>query len=155
MRISGINENDVVNGKGICVSVFMQGCPHQCKGCFNPETWDFKGGRAIEDEQKEINNILNLINQNGVQRNLSILGGEPLHKINISFVKDLLKQAKEKYPTIKTFVWTGYLLEELDKNDLQNIDILIDGKFVEELRDISLELRGSSNQRILYRGQDF
>ncbi len=155
MRISGINENDVVNGKGICVSVFMQGCPHQCKGCFNPETWDFKGGRVIEDEQKEINNILNLINQNGVQRNLSILGGEPLHKINISFVKDLLKQAKEKYPTIKTFVWTGYLLEELDKNDLQNIDILIDGKFVEELRDISLELRGSSNQRILYKGKDF
>ena len=155
MRISGINENDVVNGKGVCVSVFMQGCPHQCKGCFNPETWDFNGGRAIEDEQKEINNILNLINQNGVQRNLSILGGEPLHKINISFVKDLLKQAKEKYPTIKTFVWTGYLLEELDKNDLQNIDILIDGKFVEELRDISLELRGSSNQRILYKGKDF
>ena len=155
MRISGINENDVVNGKGICVSVFMQGCPHQCKGCFNPETWDFKGGRAVEDEQKEINNILNLINQNGVQRNLSILGGEPLHKINISFVKNLLKQAKEKYPTIKTFVWTGYLLEELDKNDLQNIDILIDGKFIEELRDISLELRGSSNQRILYKGKDF
>ena len=155
MRISGINENDVVNGKGICVSVFMQGCPHQCKGCFNPETWDFNGGRAIEDEQKEINNILNLINQNGVQRNLSILGGEPLHKINISFVKDLLKQAKEKYPTIKTFVWTGYLLEELDKNDLQNIDILIDGKFIEELRDVSLELRGSSNQRILYKGKDF
>ena len=155
MRISGINENDVVNGKGVCVSVFMQGCPHQCKGCFNPETWDFKGGRAIEDEQKEINNILNLINQNGVQRNLSILGGEPLHKINISFVKDLLRQAKEKYPTIKTFVWTGYILEELDKNDLQNIDILIDGKFVEELKDISLKLRGSSNQRILYKGQDF
>lgn len=155
MRISGINENDVVNGKGICVSVFMQGCPHQCKGCFNPETWDFKGGRAIEDEQKEINNILNLINQNGVQRNLSILGGEPLHKNNISFVKNLLKQAKEKYPTIKTFVWTGYLLEELDKNDLQNIDILIDGKFIEELRDITLELRGSSNQRILYKGKNF
>ena len=155
MRISGINENDVVNGKGICVSVFMQGCLHQCKGCFNPETWDFKGGRAVENEQKEINNILNLINQNGVQRNLSILGGEPLHKINISFVKDLLRQAKEKYPTIKTFVWTGYLLEELDKNDLQNIDILIDGKFIEELRDISLELRGSSNQRILYKGKDF
>ena len=155
MRISGINENDVVNGKGICVSVFMQGCPHQCKGCFNPETWDFKGGRAIEDEQKEIDNILNLINQNGVQRNLSILGGEPLHKNNISFVKNLLKQAKEKYPTIKTFVWTGYLLEELDKNDLQNIDILIDGKFIEELRDITLELRGSSNQRILYKGKDF
>ena len=155
MRISGINENDVVNGKGICVSVFMQGCLHQCKGCFNPETWDFKGGRAVENEQKEINNILNLINQNGVQRNLSILGGEPLHKINISFVKDLLRQAKEKYPTIKTFVWTGYLLEELDKNDLQDIDILIDGKFIEELRDISLELRGSSNQRILYKGKDF
>ena len=155
MRISGINENDVINGKGICVSVFMQGCPHQCKGCFNPETWDFKGGRALEDEQKEINNILNLINQNGVQRNLSILGGEPLHTINISFVKNLLRQAKEKYPTIKTFVWTGYLLEELDKNDLQNIDILIDGKFVEELRDVSLELRGSSNQRILYKGKDF
>ena len=155
MRISAINNNDVINGKGICVSVFVQGCPHHCKGCFNPETWDFNGGRAIDDEQKEIDNILNLINQNGIQRNLSILGGEPLHGMNIAFVKNLLQQAKVKYPTIKTFVWSGYTLEELDKNDLQNIDILIDGKFVEELRDVSLDLRGSSNQRILCKGKDF
>ena len=155
MRISNILENDVINGKGICVSVFMQGCPHHCKGCFNPETWDFNGGRAIDDEQKEIDNILNLINQNGVQRNLSILGGEPLCETNLPFVKKLLYQAKEKYPNIKTFVWTGYVLEELNINDLISIDVLIDGQFIEELRDITLDLRGSSNQRILKRGVDF
>ena len=155
MKIANIMENDMINGKGICVSVFVQGCPHHCKGCFNPETWDFNGGRAIDDEQKEIDNILNLINQNNIQRNLSILGGEPLHENNINFVKKLLKQAKETYPKIQTFVWTGYKLEELNKEDLQNIDILIDGKYIEELRDITLDLRGSSNQRILYRGEHF
>lgn len=155
MKIANIMENDMINGKGICVSVFVQGCPHHCKGCFNPETWDFNGGRAVDDEQKEIDNILNLINQNNIQRNLSILGGEPLHENNINFVKKLLKQAKEKYPKIQTFVWTGYELEELNKEDLQNIDILIDGKYIEELRDITLDLRGSSNQRILYRGEHF
>lgn len=155
MKIANIMENDIVNGKGVCVSVFVQGCPHHCKGCFNPETWDFNGGREIDDEQKEINNILNLINQNNIQRNLSILGGEPLHKNNIDFVKKLLKQAKETYPQIQTFVWTGYELEELNKEDLQNIDILIDGKYIEELRDITLDLRGSSNQRVLYRGEHF
>lgn len=155
MRIANIIENDVVNGKGVCVSVFVQGCPHHCKGCFNPETWDFYGGRLIENEQEEIDNILNLINQNNVQRNLSILGGEPLEKNNINFVKNLLKQAKDKYPKIQTFVWTGYILEDLDKEDLQNIDVLIDGKYIEELRDVSLSLRGSSNQRVLYRGEHF
>ena len=155
MRIANINENDMVNGSGICVSVFVQGCPHHCKGCFNPETWDFNRGHKIENEQKEIDKILNLIIQNNIQRNLSVLGGEPLHEQNIHFVKDLLKQAKIKYPNIKTFVWTGYLLEELNKEDLQDIDILIDGKYMEELRDVSLSLRGSSNQRVLYRGKHF
>ena len=155
MRIADINENDMVNGSGVCVSVFVQGCPHHCKGCFNPETWDFDGGRNIDNEQEEIDKILNLIIQNNIQRNLSVLGGEPLHEQNIDFVKNLLKQAKIKYPNIKTFVWTGYLLEELNKEDLQDIDVLIDGKYMEELRDVSLLLRGSSNQRVLYRGEHF
>ena len=155
MRIADINENDMVNGSGVCVSVLVQGCPHHCKGCFNPETWDFDGGRHIDNEQEEIDKILNLIIQNDIQRNLSVLGGEPLHEQNIDFVKNLLKQAKIKYPNIKTFVWTGYLLEELNKEDLQDIDVLIDGKYMEELRDVSLLLRGSSNQRVLYRGEHF
>mgnify|MGYP003300579864 CR=1 FL=1 len=94
MNYSGLILNDISAAPGLCVSFFTQGCPHRCKGCHNPETWDFNGGHTIDDEQKEIDNILNLINQNNIQRNLSILGGEPLHKNNINFVKKLLKQAK-------------------------------------------------------------
>lgn len=158
MRIADIKYNDIVDGEGVCLSVWTQGCPHRCLGCHNPETWDFNGGYEI-DKDKAIEDILKNINVNGIQRNLSILGGEPLCDANINFTVKLLAKAKEKYPTIKTFVWTGYTIDEL-KNMyplliLRNVDILIEGRYIQEQRDITLELRGSRNQRILKRGTDF
>ena len=163
VRLAGINENDIVNGEDVCVSVFLQGCPHRCKGCHNPETWSFTGGNLIEDENKEINNILKLIKKNNIQRNLSILGGEPFwsstYSHNAYFTMKLLAAAKEKYPNIKTFVWSGYTLEQLKQQygekALENIDVLIDGPFIQEERDITLKLRGSLNQRVLYKHIDF
>lgn len=154
IRIADINKNDVINGQGICVSVWTQGCPHHCKGCHNPESWSFSGGYEI-DENEIIEKILQYLVENGVQRNLSILGGEPLCIENIDFTITLLAKVKEKYPNIKTFVWTGYYMEDFSKETLENIDVLIDGPFILEERDITLKLRGSKNQRILYNGFDF
>lgn len=154
IRIADINKNDVINGQGVCVSVWTQGCPHHCKGCHNPESWSFSGGYEV-DENEIIEKILQYLVDNGVQRNLSILGGEPLCIENIDFTITLLAKVKEKYPDIKTFVWTGYRMEEFSKEVLENIDVLIDGPFILEERDIALKLRGSKNQRILYNGFDF
>lgn len=158
MRYAGIIENDVVNGEGVCLSYWTQGCPHKCDGCHNPETWNFNGGK--EDSKENIlNKILTLLNKNNIHRNLSILGGEPLCDENIDFTMEILKQVKQKYPSIKTFVWTGYTYEELCKlykNIIfDNIDVLIDGKYDKNQRDITLKLRGSKNQRILRKNIDF
>ena len=158
MRYAGIIENDVVNGEGICLSYWTQGCPHKCEGCHNPETWNFNCGK--EDSKENIlNKILTLLNKNNIHRNLSILGGEPLCDENIDFTMEILKQVKQKYPNIKTFVWTGYTYEELCKlykNIIfDNIDVLIDGKYDKNQRDITLKLRGSKNQRVLRKNIDF
>ena len=158
MKYAGIIENDVVNGEGVCLSYWTQGCPHKCDGCHNPETWNFNGGK--EDSKENIlNKILTLLNKNNIHRNLSILGGEPLCDENIDFTMEILKQVKQRYPSIKTFVWTGYTYEELCKlyKDIifDNIDVLIDGKYDKNQRDITLKLRGSKNQRILRKNIDF
>lgn len=159
MRYAGIVENDVVNGEGVCTSFFMQGCPHRCKGCHNPETWNFEGGKEASLSEV-IEEILNAIDKNGIQRNFSVLGGEPFAKENVYPLFVILWQVKKTFPNIKTFVWTGFTLEELKEipmsdSILQYIDVLIDGKFIEEERDITLKLRGSKNQRILYKGTDY
>ena len=100
VRVAGINENDMVNGEGVSVSLFLQGCPLRCKGCHNPETWDKNGGVAWEDNML-INHILDLIAANGIQRNLSILGGEPLDTYEKRyFLKLLIRVVKQKYPDI-------------------------------------------------------
>ena len=158
MKYAGIIENDVVNGEGVCLSYWTQGCPHKCDGCHNPETWNFNGEK--EDSKENIlNKILTLLNKNNIHRNLSILGGEPLCDENIDFTMEILKQVKQRYPNIKTFVWTGYTYEELCKlyKDIifDNIDVLIDGKYDKNQRDITLKLRGSKNQRILRKNIDF
>lgn len=158
VRFAAINKNDFINGEGVCVSLWVQGCPHHCKSCHNPEQWDFNGGNEI-DIDILINEILIAIEANGIQRNFSILGGEPMAQRNISNTLYILEQIKKHFPKIKTYVWTGYTIEELlslyNKEILQNIDILIDGRFILEERDITLKLRGSKNQRILYKGTDF
>ena len=150
MRIAGINKNDVVNGEGICVALFTQGCPFHCKGCFNPETWDYDGGKEVFIYDL-ISEIETAIAANDVPRNFSILGGEPLIERNLEELKILLSTVKKDFPHITIFLWTGFTIEELtsaQKEVTQYIDVLIDGQYNEKLRDVSLHLRGSSNQRI-------
>ena len=157
MRYAGLKENDIVDGEGICVSLWTQGCPHRCPGCHNPETWDYQGGTEI-DMGELTTKVIQAIEKNGVKRNLSILGGEPLCPHNIDFVISLVNIVRTLFPDIKIFIWTGYRLEDLQEKYQQSlfdkIDVLIDGPFVLAERDITLKLRGSKNQRILCRGID-
>ena len=154
MKYAGIIKNDVAAGKGVCVTFFVQGCDTHCPGCHNQGTWDFDGG--YEFTQDTINSIINALNANGVQRNLCIMGGEPLHERNQFLVQLLIQEVKKVYPDIKVYLWTGYIYEDLIEkhekilqNILQEIDVLIDGPFIQEQRDITLAMRGSKNQRIL------
>lgn len=152
IRIAGLNGNDCVNGVGVSVSLFLQGCPFRCKGCHNPETWSPNGGTPRE-ENELINEILDKISANGIQRNLSILGGEPLDTYNkIDFLNLLFKVVKQKYPDIKICLWTGYTIDKVLEmhlgNILTTIDYLIEGPFILKERDITLKWRGSSNQNI-------
>lgn len=153
MRYAKINPNDVANGEGICVSLFVQGCPHRCKGCFNPETWDFDGGFEFTD--REMNYILEALQTCYVKRNFSILGGEPMASSNRIEVHYILSRVRKYFPNIKIYIWTGYYLEDLlkEKDPITNkildlIDYIIDGPFEEDKKDLTLKLRGSSNQRI-------
>lgn len=159
-RYAGLITNDFANGIGTCVSFWTQGCPHHCPGCQNPETWDFNGGKEVPTDMR--GQIIKAICANGITRNFSVLGGEPLCKENLDEVEKIITAVRTAFPQIKIFVWTGYVLNELIKrNDerinhiLAQIDVLIDGPFIEAERDITLELRGSKNQHILYRGVDF
>lgn len=161
VRYAGLNKNDFINGEGVCVSLWVQGCPHHCPGCHNSEQWNFEGGKYINN-QLLIKEIFTALTENGIQRNFSVLGGEPLAPQNINDTWEILWHVKRKFPDIKTYVWTGYTLEELyelyessKETLLENVDVLIDGRFELKQRDITLKLRGSSNQRILYRGVDF
>ena len=152
-RYNAIIPNDVVNGHGVCVSLFTQGCPHHCPGCFNEETWDFRGGQPYTPEVKW--NIIKAISANNITRNFSILGGEPLAPQNIDMVWEIVDAVRHAYPDIEITLWTGYTYKELIVqpsenllNILNNIDILVDGPFIEEEKDLSLQLRGSRNQHI-------
>lgn len=156
MRFSKIKLNDIANGVGITLSLWTQGCPHKCKGCFNRETWDFSGGMEFTKADEDY--IINIINADNVKRDLSILGGEPLCPQNIEGVINLCKRFKKEYPNKKIYIWTGYRIEDLDKTQseiLEYIDFLIDGKFEIDKKDISLFMKGSHNQRILVSGKDF
>lgn len=156
MKISGLIKNDVVNGINVCVSLWTQGCPFRCSGCHNPQTWNFDGGYEVNDLK---GTIVKAISENGIIRNFSILGGEPLCPENIEAVADVISAVRiayNNYP-IKIFIWTGYILKDLQNKRkdsktldyiLSNIDYLIDGPFIEEEKDITLWLRGSKNQNI-------
>ena len=157
MRVAGLTKNDTTNGEGICVSLWVQGCPHRCKGCHNPESWDFNGGEYKNNDILE--EIYDAISANGIQRNFFNTRGEPLAPQNINDTYYILWEVKQRYPSIKTFVWTGYTLEQLKEmykdTLLENVDVLIDGPFIKAERDITLKFRGSKNQRILYKGVDY
>ena len=153
MRYAALKENDIVNGEGVVVSLFMQGCPHHCHGCFNPETWDPQGGKEI-DINKLVEKIENAISANGVIRNFSILGGDPFASYNVRYTYYIVSRIREKYPNIKIYIWTGYYFDDIKdnkwvRNIIQDIDYIIDGPFEEDKKDITLKLRGSSNQHII------
>ena len=150
MRIHRIKDNDIANGFVITMSLWTQGCPHHCKGCFNGETWSFTDGEEFTEEK--LNYIIENIDKHNVKRDLSILGGEPLCDENVEGVLQVCKIFKEKYPEKKIYIWTGYTWEnfnELQREVLKYIDVLVDGKFEEDKKNISLTLRGSTNQRII------
>ncbi len=148
MRYNVIRKMDISNGPGVRVSVFMQGCEFHCKNCFNQETWDFEGGKKIT--QDTIDEVMNLSSKDYI-KGLSILGGEPMHPKNIEATTKLAKEFKEKYPNKTVWVWTGYKFDEDLKNKeaLKYIDVLVDGRYVEELHDPTLKWKGSSNQRVI------
>lgn len=154
MRYADIKKNDIVNGQGVCVSFWCQGCPIKCPGCHNSAIWNFDGGK--EFTPATMSEIIQAIATNGIERNFSILGGEPLCDENIFLTHLVIQEVRKHYPNIKIFLWTGYYYEDLKKkNDshlsyiLSNINYLIDGPFIQEQRDITLKLRGSHNQHIL------
>jgi anaerobic ribonucleoside-triphosphate reductase activating protein len=147
MRYNTIRQLDIANGPGCRISIFVQGCTFNCPGCFNTVARDFEGGKEFTDQTMQL--LLELAEPSHVS-GLSILGGEPLHPRNREEVIRLARKFKEKYPDKTVWLWTGYLIEEVfeDLADSE-IDVVVDGKFVEELKDLRLKYRGSSNQRVI------
>ena len=147
MRYNKIRKMDIADGPGVRVSVFLQGCTFHCKNCFNKETWDFNGGEEFTDEV--IEEILELCGKNHIT-GLSILGGEPMHPKNIEGTTKLAKMFKERFPDKTIWSWTGYLFDDIKDNEVfKYIDVLVDGRFVDELRNPNLKWKGSSNQRVI------
>ena len=156
MNYAKINKNDIANGIGIRVTLFVSGCTHFCKGCFNQEAWDFEFGEPFTEAVQ--NELLEALNQSYIS-GLTLLGGEPMEPQNQRALLPFLKALKEKYPQKTVWCYSGYTLEELTGNSrarcevtdemLSLIDVLVDGEFVEELKDISLRFRGSANQRLI------
>ena len=154
MKYAGVIANDFSAAPGVAVSFFTQGCPHRCPGCHNPETWDFNGGKEFTSETLE--EIIQALTANGITRSLCILGGEPLCPQNLELTLLVISQAREKVPGVKVYIWTGYYYTDLLKNQspelkkiLAETDVLIDGPYIEALRDTTLLMRGSSNQHII------
>lgn len=148
MRYSKIRKMDIADGPNVRVSIFMQGCEFNCKNCFNKETHDFSGGKEFTDET--IERILEL-GENENIKGLSILGGEPMHPKNIEGTTKLAKAFKEKFPNKTIWTWTGFLFDKYikDKEVANYLDVLVDGQYVDELRDPKLKWKGSSNQRVI------
>lgn len=160
MRYAGIIPNDLSAAPGVCVTFFTQGCPHHCPGCHNPETWDYDGGKEFEGNT--IERIEQYLTANGIHRDLCIMGGEPLCPDNQFLTLLICNTIKDKLPDTKIYIWTGYTLEELNKDNntrisqiLEKTDAIIDGPYIAAERDITLPMRGSRNQRILYKGIDY
>ena len=147
MRYAKIRLEDISNGPGIRVSLWVQGCNRHCAGCFNPETWDFHGGRIFNNRIKV--QFLELAKSNNIV-GFSILGGEPLQQG--SDMLDLVKSIKEMYPDKTIWMWTGYKYEDLNKEQLEIInyvDVLVDGAFIKSKRTPNRKFAGSGNQRII------
>ena len=157
MNYATIKKCDIANGPGVRVSLFVSGCSHHCKGCFNQEAWDYNYGNAFTD--KEENEVMEALKPDYIQ-GLSLLGGEPLDLKNQEGLLPIVKKAKELYPDKPIWCYTGYLFDkqvigQMSKENettnelLKYIDYVVDGQFVENLKNPMLKFRGSSNQRII------
>ena len=157
MNYATIKNNDIANGLGIRVSLFVSGCTHHCKGCFNSVAWSFDYGNPFTKEIQ--NQILSLLDKPYI-KGLTLLGGEPMEPQNQVEIIKLLRQVKQKFPQKDIWCYSGYTLEELrDTNNrsrtsftdeiLSLVDVLVDGKFEEEKKNFKLKFRGSSNQRLI------
>lgn len=158
----GIIKNcDIANGPGVRVSLFVSGCRHHCKGCFNAETWDFSYGREFTEES--LKEILTLLKPDYVQ-GFSLLGGEPFEPENQQVLAGVLREIRDRYPEKDIWCYTGYRYDrdlaeggcvrtEVTEEMLSYIDVLVDGEFVEAEKDLTLRFRGSRNQRILELGK--
>lgn len=157
MRYASIKKCDVANGTGIRVSIFVSGCHHHCKGCFNTDAWDFNYGNEFTNETQE--KILEALDKDYIQ-GLTLIGGEPLEYVNQKGLLPLVKKVKERFPNKTIWCYTGYLFDKEimenmykkwpeTKELISSIDVIVDGKFEEDLRDLNLKFKGSSNQRII------
>ena len=151
MQYNKIRKMDISNGPGVRVSIFVQGCTFNCEGCFNPETHDFNSGKEFTTE--EASKIIELANKEYIV-GLSVLGGEPLHPNNIESVSILCEYFKFKYPEKSIWLWSGFRYEDILKrennyNIFDYIDVLVDGQFEIQNKDIRLKYCGSSNQRVI------
>lgn len=153
MKYNQIIEQDFGNGPGCRVTLFVSGCTHQCKGCFNPESWNPDYGEEFTDDT--IDTIIQLLDNDFID-GLSLVGGDPLYNGNLDMIYKLILKVKEVFHNEKTiWLWTGYIYEDIqDKYEfykiLKEITVLVDGPFIAELKDLTLKFRGSSNQRIIY-----
>ena len=156
MYYADLKKVDIANGEGVRVSLFVSGCRHHCKGCFNEIAWNFKYGKEFTEET--VNEIMKELDHDYVE-GLSLLGGEPLEPENQTALADLVEKVKEKYPNKNIWCYTGFDFEkdiapECEKSNvtkklISNIDVVVDGKFDETKMDRKLKFRGSSNQRII------
>ena len=147
MRYGKLNKTDIANGPGVRVSLFVSGCRNRCKGCFNPETWDFNYGEELTAEVKC--QIIDALRPRWIS-GLSILGGDPFEPENIEEISKLCFIIRRMYPDKTIWIYTGYLYEDLkDLLIMENIDVLVDGPFIESEKDLRLAFRGSRNQRII------
>ena len=158
MNYSGIIGSDIANGEGVRVSLFVSGCTHHCKGCFNPDTWDFAAGKPFTEKTQDF--IIAELDHPWIA-GLTLLGGEPMEPANQRALAPFLRRVRARFGSSKNiWCYTGCVLErdlrqesrwrtEVTDELLSMIDVLVDGPFVESLKDITLRFRGSSNQRIL------
>lgn len=147
MNYAGIKKVDIANGPGVRVSLFVSGCRNHCKGCFNPETWDFAYGQPFTRETED--EIIEALRPSWIQ-GLSILGGEPTEEKNAAVLIPFLKRVREKLPEKDIWLYSGYTYEMLQGEEILTlVDVLVDGPFLLEQKDAGLAFRGSRNQRII------
>ena len=157
MNYADIKQYDVANGPGIRISLFVSGCNHHCKGCFNEEAWDFNYGKPFTNET--IDTIIEYLNNPHIA-GLTLLGGEPMEPVNQKALLPLVKRVKDTYPDKSIWCFTGFRFDDdilgkmydnvpETKELLARFDVMVDGKFIEELKSVSLVFKGSSNQRTI------